>query len=158
MAPLMVLHLPLLSMKKYNDAVKFNLQFTSLDEIESMPDKLRWHRYHKGLYQFEVAEYLGVERQTYSGYEEPDRDFCPPEHIAKLTELYGVPAEDLTDEYNLFIYKGQGKQLIAKRKELGLTCEEYAARLGTSSGNLRKWEKDEVRMVKKTWERCFRTI
>ena len=106
--------------------------------------------------QKEVAEQIGIDRNTYIHYEEYGRDYYPIEHMEKLAELYDVPVEELLDGYNLFLYKGQGEQIQKIRQGLGLTQKQYAQRLGVSFDNLRKWEQNRVRIYKSTWEKHFR--
>ena len=50
-APLQILQFPVVLPHKFQDAEKFNLQFSDFSEITEMPDKLRWLRYQKGLRQ-----------------------------------------------------------------------------------------------------------
>ena len=45
---------------KFQDAEKFNLQFSDFSEITETADKLRWFRYQKGLRQRDVADYAGI--------------------------------------------------------------------------------------------------
>ena len=64
----------------------------------------------KGLRQRDAADYAGIDRSTYIHYEEAGRDFYPKEHMEKLAELFEVPLEDLLDDYNLFLLRGQGRR------------------------------------------------
>ncbi len=155
-APLLLLRIRFLSAKKIADAKKFNLEYDELTQSISLADKLRWHRYHKGLLQKDVAEYLEIDRRTYIHYEAEEKDFYPVEHMEKLAELYGVPVEEFLDEYNLFLHNGQGKQIIAARKNLNMTQQAFADKLGVRLDALKKWEKDRVVMHKSTWEKYFK--
>ena len=154
-APLQILRFPLLAPRKLLDAQKFNIRYTDPSQIAEIADKLRWYRYQHALMQKEVAEHIGIDRNTYIHYEEYGRDYYPIEHMEKLAGLYGVPVEDLLDEYNLFLYKGQGEQIQKIRQGLGLTRKQYAERLGIPLDNLKKWEQDRVRIYKSTWEKHF---
>lgn len=109
----------------------------------------------KGLLQRDVAEYVGMDRSTYSSYEEMGRDYYPIDHMRKLAELFEVPLDALLDEYNLFLYNGQGKQIKAMRAARKMTQAEYARRLGVPIGNLKQWEIDRVKIFKSTWERIM---
>ena len=40
--------------------------------------------------------------------------------MEKLAELFEVPLENLLDDYNLFLLRGQGEQIKAIRQRLGL--------------------------------------
>ena len=114
---------------KFQDAEKFNLQFSDFSEITETADKLRWLRYQKGLRQRDVADYAGIYRSTYIHYEEYGKDFYSPKHMEKIAQLFEVPVERLLDDYNLFLRNGQGKQIKAIRMKLGLTQREYEAYL-----------------------------
>ena len=151
-----ILRFPLLAPRKLLDAQKFNIRYTDPSQITEIADKLRWYRYQHALMQKEVAEQIGIDRNTYIHYEEYGRDYYPIEHMEKLAELYDVPVEELLDGYNLFLYKGQGEQIQKIRQGLGLTQKQYAQRLGVSFDNLRKWEQNRVRIYKLTWEKHFR--
>ena len=137
------------------EAEKFNLRYSDPSQIDNTPDKLRWYRYQKGLLQRDVAEYVGMDRSTYGSYEEIGRDYYPIDHMRKLAELFDVPLEALLDEYNLFLYNGQGKQIKAMRAARKMTQAEYAQRLGVPIGNLKQWEIDRVKIFKSTWERIM---
>lgn len=69
-APLQILQFPVILPHKFQDAEKFNLQFSDFSEITETADKLRWLRYQKGLRQRDVADYAGIYRSTYIHYEE----------------------------------------------------------------------------------------
>ena len=100
-APMQILQFPVILPHKFQDAEKFNLQFSDFSEITETADKLRWLRYQKGLRQKDVADYAGIDRSTYVHYEEPGKDFYPPEHIERIARLFEVPVETLLDDYNL---------------------------------------------------------
>ena len=108
-APLQILQFPVILPHKFQDAEKFNLQFSDFSEITETADKLRWLRYQKGLRQRDVADYAGIDRSTYIHYEEGGRDYYPKEHMEKLAELFEVTLEDLLDNYNLFLLRGRRK-------------------------------------------------
>ena len=155
-APLQILQFSVILPHKFQDAKKFNLQFSDFSEITETADKLRWLRYQKGLRQRDVADYAGVDRSTYVHYEEYGKDFYPPEHMERIARLFEVPAETLLDDYNLFLRKGQGEQIKAIRTKLGLTQREYADKLGVSLGSLKQWEQNRKQIFKSTWERYFK--
>lgn len=152
----MILKIRLVAAKRISDAERFNLEFSDPSEITQIADKLRWYRYQKGLLQENVADYVGMERSTYSGYEEYGRDRYPIEKMLKIAELLEVPVEELLDEYNRFLYHGQGRQIKELRDKLHLTQKELAERMETSVTNIKKWEQDRVKMQKSTWEKYFK--
>ena len=143
-APLQILQFPVILPHKFQDAEKFNLQFSDFSEITETADKLRWYRYQKGLRQRDVADYAGIDRSTYIHYME------------KLAELFEVPLEDLLDDYNLFLLRGQAEQIKAIRLKLGLTQKAYAAQLGVPLQKLKRWEQSKVQIFKSTWEKYFK--
>ena len=155
-APLQILQFPVILPHKFQDAEKFNLQFSDLSKITETADKLRWLRYQKGLRQRDVADYAGIYRSTYIHYEEYGKDFYSPKHMEKIAQLFEVPVERLLDDYNLFLRNGQGKQIKAIRMKLGLTQREYADRLGISLCNLKQWEQNRKQLFKSTWEKYFK--
>ena len=76
---------------KFQDAEKFNLQFSDFAKITETADKLRWLRYQKGLRQRDVANYAGIDRSTYVRYEEYGKDFYPLEQMEKIAQLFEMP-------------------------------------------------------------------
>lgn len=118
--------------------------------------QLRWYRYRHALIQSEVADRIGVDQKTYMRYEEYGRDYYPIEHMQKLAGMYDVPVESLLDDYNLFLYHDQGRQIRKRRLSQKLTQKAYAANLGVSLDKLKNWEENRVRMFKSTWEKYFR--
>ena len=155
-APLYVHSFQLVQPHFHVDAEKYNMAYSDLSEIESMADRLRWCRYRKGMLQREVADFLGIDRSTYMSYEENVRDLYPLENMEKLAELYSVPIMSLLDEYNMFLYRGQGKQIKALRKAYGMTQKQFAEMLEISRGTLKDWENDKAHMFKSSWERYFK--
>lgn len=137
--------------KKVSEAQKFALKFSTADKIETVADKLRYYRHQKGLYQFDVADYLGIERSTYIDYENPDRDYYSAEVMEKLADLFCVDVYDLLDDYNKFLYDGQGRNIKELREKLNITQEELAKEMNVSLLKVKRWEQDEVRMFKFTW-------
>lgn len=135
------------------EAEKFNLLYTDPSQIDNTADKLRWYRYHHDLLQRDVADYAGLDRSTYSGYENTTRDYYPIEKMQKIAELFAVSVTDLLDEYNLFLYNGQGRQIKEMRQQRQMTQAEYARHLGVPFDTLQAWEQDRVRISKQTWSR-----
>ena len=154
-APLLVYSFELLAPHHLVESEKFNIRFSDPKEITEMADKFRWYRYKKALLQREVADYIGIDRSTYVGYEKTGRGYYPIEHMEKLVTLFGIPVTDMLDGYNRFLYDGQGRQIRERRKHLGMTQREYAALLGVPLGALKRWEQNKVRIFKSTWERYF---
>ena len=66
-APLYIHKFRLIVPHKLLESQKFNQKYHSYDEIENIPDRLRWCRHHLGLMQIEAAELLGITRGMYTG-------------------------------------------------------------------------------------------
>ena len=152
-APLYIHSFRLVQPHTLVEAEKFNLIYTDPTQIDNIADKLRWYRYQHGLLQRDVADYAGLDRSTYSGYENTRRDYYPIEKMQKIAELFAVPVTDLLDEFNLFLYNGQGRQIKEMRRRRQMTQVEYARRLGVPFGTLQGWEQDRVQIRKQTWRR-----
>ena len=133
------------------EAQRFNLLFPNPESCTHVSDKLRYYRYQNNLFQSDVAEYVGMDRGTYSSYEEYERDCYPIENMQKIAKLFGVPVTELLDDYNLFLYNGQGQQVKKIRKSLHLTQAEFAKMMGVQTGMVKRWEQNKVRMFKGTW-------
>lgn len=155
-APLITHSFPLLAPHHILESEKFNIRYTEPTQIDNIPDKLRWYRYHHAMLQKEVADYIGINRRTYISYEETGRDYYPIEDMKKLSELYSVSVTELLDDYNMFLYNDQGKQIRDNRMKLHMTQSEYATMLGVKLSNLKQWERNRVRMFKSTWEKYFK--
>ena len=100
--PLILLSFPLFAPHTLVEAEKFNIRYPSPDMITNTADKLRWYRYRKALLQRDVADYAGIDRTTYSSYEEIGRDYYPLDKMELIAELLDVPVTELLDDFNLF--------------------------------------------------------
>jgi len=140
------------------DAEKFNIDYPDPTQLDSTADKLRHYRYKKGLLQREVAEYANIERTTYSDYEDTERDYYPLDVMEQIAEVLEVEIIELLDEYNMFLFLGQSRQIKQFRKSLGLTQKVLAAQLGVNKTTYKRWEYGKVRMSKATWQKIFYEI
>ena len=123
------------------------------EKLTTVSDKLKWYRYQNGLLQSQVAKAIGVNRTTYSHYEENALESYPPDKLSKAAELFGIDVTALLDEYNLFLYYGQGAQIKRLRKSMKLTQSQFAKCLNTPLGTLKKWEQNRVSIQKKTFKK-----
>ncbi|MCL2573822.1 MAG: helix-turn-helix domain-containing protein [Defluviitaleaceae bacterium] len=121
----------------------------------TIADKLRYYRHRNGLLQREVADYVGIERTTYSAYEEDGRDYYPYDTLQRIAEFLKVKATDLVDDYNTFLRDGQAHQVKALRNKMKMTQAEFAAHFDITKEQIKKWEQGKARMTKKFWERIF---
>lgn len=142
--------------QKLTDAEKFNIQYPNPEMITTTADKLRYYRYKKSLLQREVAEYAEINKNTYIHYENPDHDYYPIDKLSRIAELLEVDITDLLDEYNQFLYNGQGWQIRKIRKSKGLTQYQFGKLYGVSAGAVKQWENGKVRVSKGTWENFLR--
>ena len=154
-APRYTHRVPLRRAKRQCDAALCNLQYRRLEDIPTTAEKLRWLRCQRNLFQVEVANYAGLRRSTYVGYEEGVRDSYPMDKLAKIAALFGVPVDDLLDEYNDFLTR-QAEEVRVIRKGLGLSQEQFAEVLGVSESAVRRWESGRAKMTKGMWERVGR--
>ncbi|MDE5564125.1 MAG: helix-turn-helix domain-containing protein, partial [Oscillospiraceae bacterium] len=120
----------------------FLIENPTPQDLTTISDKLRWHRIRIGMFQKDVAAIMDVDRQTYSNFEMNVLKYYPLDKLKRAAELFGVDVTELLDEYNLFLYRGQGEQLRVLRARLGMTRIEFAAQLGIPVGTLKQWECD----------------
>jgi transcriptional regulator with XRE-family HTH domain len=126
---------------------EFLQHYPTPDLLNTTADKLRWYRLDNGYLQSEIADMIGVYRSTYIHYEEPSRKFYELDKLQLLADLYKVEIEYLLDDYMLFLYRGQDKQLKALRKELGLTQRQFADMVGVRYISLKQWEQERCVML-----------
>lgn len=135
---------------------RFNIRYTDPANIVTVADKLRYYRHKKALLQKDVAEKTGIHLANYSAYEQEERKIPYPfDKLSKVAELFGVAITDLLDQYNLYLYNGQGRQIRALRQSLGLTKEEFGNLYGFHAYTVNKWENDRIQMLKSTWVKLF---
>lgn len=155
-APLYIHSFQLLQPRKLLEAERFNIQYTDPSNIATVADKLRYYRHKKALRQRDVAEKTGIHLATYCAYEQEDRKIPYPfDKLSKIAELFGVEITDLLDQYNLFLYNGQARQIRTLRQSLGLTKEEFGKLYGFHAHTVNRWEKDTIQILKSTWEKLF---
>ena len=155
-APLCVISFRVSSPHRLQDAQQLLRKYRSYDEITFVPDRLRWQRHRLGMMQKEVAHRVGITRAVYFGMEDGTVDCWQIETVDKLSKLFSIPLTDLLDEYNRFLYEGQGKSIETLRKESGLGKKAFARSLGISHNLLREWEQEAKCVSKNSWERYFK--
>lgn len=155
-APLYIHSFRLLQPRKLLEAQRFNIQYSSPAEIATVADKLRYYRHKKALRQQDVADKAGIHRATYCAYEQEDRKIpYPLDKLSKVAELFNIEITALLDQYNLFLYNGQGQQVRALRQSLGLTKEEFGKLYGFHAHTVNQWQNDRIQMLKSTWGKLF---
>ena len=136
-------------------AAKFIELYKSPGQIHTVSDKLRYYRYEKGLMQKDVADLAGISRSTYLRYEEGGRDSYSLDIIKRIADVFSVPATELLDDYNLFLFNGQGRQIIEFREMKNMTQAELAEELGINTRILKKWELEKSKISKIMWEKLI---
>ena len=104
-----------------------------------------------------MAELLKIDRSTYARYESGTLTSYPINAIQKCAEIFGIEADKLLDEYNRFIFEGQGEQVKRKRLETSLSQGEFGKIYGVSKNTVRRWENDSIKMSRKLWEKIFKS-
>lgn len=131
------LHVPFNTLRNHIRIELFLRNNPTPENLTHTADKLRWYRYSKGIHQTDVAEYAGIDRSTYIRYESGDLDFYPIEKLKLIAQLYNIDVTELLDEYNMFLYKGQGQKIRALRKSMGLTRNQFGSLFNLSSSNIK---------------------
>lgn len=141
---------------KLTEGQKYLQEHPNPEKLNHTSDKLRWYRYKKSLLQREVAEYAGIDRTTYIHYECVEHNYYPIDKLERIAKLFEIDVVDLLDEYNRFLYEGQGWQIRAIRKSMGMTQYQFGKLIGVSTGAVKRWESGKVRVTKRMWERVFK--
>ncbi len=142
----------MLQPRSMKEKEKFNIQCSHPNLIEEISDKLKYYRYRKSLHQFQVADYIGVDRTTYSSYEAGMVGY-PLDKLALLAKLFEIDIVDLLDDYHRFLFLGQGQQVLAFRKNCKLTQELLGEILGVHRKTIMRYEKEEHQMSREVWGR-----
>ncbi len=106
-SPLFIISCPIYSPHHLLEAGIMNLVYSDTSKLIRISDKLRYYRHKKALLQRDVADYAGIERTTYSSYEEGSRVYYPKEVMEKIADILDVDLSSISDDYNMFLYKGQ---------------------------------------------------
>ncbi len=146
-----MLHLP----PRISEADAFMLLYHSPDELSTTAEKLKYFRLKNHLHQDTIAKYLQIKRGTYASYEDTLRDYYPIEHLQKLADFYHVPIESLLDDYNRFLYNGQGYAIRSLRKSQHLTQQSFAHQMNVSVITIQKWENEICKISKNTYLKLF---
>ena len=99
-APLCIHTFQLIAPHRLLGAQLFNQQYHSYDEIENVPDRLRWCRHHMRLMQKEVAERIGESRGHYIDFEVGNVDYYPKGIVDRLADLYHIPVDDRNPRFS----------------------------------------------------------
>jgi len=134
------------------EAQAFYRMYHSYADIPNPWDRLRWCRYGLDLLQKEVAAMVGMEEWLYQDLESGafHRSFTP-ELADKLAALYGIPVEDILDDYTLFLHQGGGAFLRRYREAKGWNRQQLADHAKVSRTSIRCWENGQKTISQK----CF---
>jgi Predicted transcriptional regulators len=154
-APFYICSFPFERPLKFTDSQNFFEQYSNPKELKSTADKLRYFRYKKSFLQRDIADSVGIDRSTYIDYESAGRDYYPVEKLQKIAELLEVDVIELLDDYNRFLFDGQGRQIRTLRKKLGLTQYQFGKLNGVNVTTIKRWEGDKVIIFKSTWKKLF---
>ena len=138
------------------EATQFNQRYRRYEEIDNVPDRLRWCRHSKGLMQMEVADKVGMTHSVYKAIEEGFTQHIQPEMVERLAQFYGVPVTDFLDEFNHFLYDGQAVRIRAYRESFGMGKKHFAKYTGIPLSSVREWEAERKRISRRSWERYFK--
>ena len=152
LTPLYILQVPLAGPHTTSEAQAFFHMYHSYSEITNPSDRMRWCRYGLDLLQKEVAAMVGMEEWLYRDLESGafHRSFTP-ELADKLAALYGIPVEDILDDYTLFLHRGGGAFLRRYREAKGWNRQQLADHAKVSRTSIRCWESRQKTISQK----CF---
>lgn len=143
------------SYQNYTKIQSFLNQYKNTNEIQHTSDKLKWYRYKKSMFQQDIADYLKIDRSTYIRYEHGEMDYYPIDKLKSIAELFHIDVTDLLDDYNRFLYDGQGQQIRTLRKNMGLTQYQFAEKYGINTSTVKHWENNSCTISKNIWEKIF---
>ena len=152
LTPLYILQVSLAGPRTTVEAQAFYRMYHSYADIPNPWDRLRWCRYGLDLLQKEVAAMVGMEEWLYRDLESGTfhRSFTP-ELADKLAALYGIPVEDILDDYTLFLHRGGGDFLRRYREAKGWSRQQLADHAKVGCTSIRTWENGQ----KSISHKCF---
>ena len=98
---------------------------------------------------------VGMEEWLYQDLESGafHRSFTP-KLADKLAALYGIPVEDILDDYTLFLHRGGGDFLRRYREAKGWSRQQLADHAKVGRTSIRCWETGQKTISQK----CFRLL
>lgn len=155
-SPLCLHTFRLLAPRRLLDAQLFIQKYRRYEDINSVPDRLRWCRHSKGLTQEEVANAVGIYKRSYAKLELEHKETPSLDKMERLAAFFEIPISDLLDDYNLFLYRGQAQQVREHREKLGLNVPQFALHYKINPENVYAWESDAKVISRKMWQMCFK--
>ena len=138
------------------EAQRLYRQYPSYADADTAAARLRWCRLRAGLLQREVAAAVGIADACYTDLEHGKPDRLPAGLVDRLAAFYGIPADDLLDNYNRFLYRGPAQQLRAWKEQSGLTWEAFCRQTGIPSASLSAWLRGKKCVSRASWEKYFK--
>ena len=155
-APLYIHSFVLCTPRKILEATQFNQRYHRYEEIDNVPDRLRWCRHNRALLQKDVAGMVGINRNTYMNMESGATKQVPVEVTQKLADFYDVPMTDFLDGYNRFLYDGQVERIRKYRESTGLGRKPFAREKGIPIRSFLEWESGRKVVSQNSWEKYFK--
>ena len=132
-------------------AGRYNLLYKSPEQLDTVPQKLKYYRHKCLLHQEDVAKRVNMSRKRYISFEAERHDYYPIEVLEKLAGFYHIPTENLMDDYHLFLYHEPGKTIRQFRKKKHYTQQQLADLMGVWKSTVRNWEGGRSQITKKNY-------
>lgn len=113
----------------------------------SFGENIKKQRLALGMTLEEVADKVGVTRQTMSRYETGKINNYSPETISKIAEALDTTAACLIGYDESEISTGIGEKIKALRLKNGLTLDEIAQKIGVNNATVSRWETGEIKAI-----------
>lgn len=151
-------HFRLCAPKRILESQQLHRKYRQYEEVDNVPDRLRWCRHCKGLTQAEAAQLLDVSKSTYLAFESGTAQSIPLPVVEKLSDCYGMPMTDFMDEFTHFLQDGQAERIRSYRERLGLGKKPFARAMGIPIRSLQAWESGSKQISRKSWETYFKGL
>ena len=131
--------------------------FCSINKMQKISEKMRYHRLKAELSHNEVEKISGISKRTIYRYE---NDLVKEENmrvnvLKKLAQLYHLDKYAFCTDYHIFIDNNPGIQLKEYRKRNGLSQKDLAHYLGINKGIVQHWEQGINKPPKEIWRQLF---
>lgn len=137
---------------------KFNVEVTDIKQLHTIGERLRFLRYKNNLLQTDVAAVLGIHPSSYINYESENKPQYSNNVLIKLAEFYKVDIEDIMDDYQIFLYRGQGRQIKLLREATGMNRAAFEKELGFPKGILKEWESERQVISRKSYNKLKKSM
>lgn len=155
-APQYIHRFELCTPRKLTDATQLSLHYDSYEEIQKVPDRLRWCRHSRELTQVQAANIAGVTKSVYADIESGITQYIPMTMMEKLADYYARPVTDFMDEFRRFLVDGQAQRIVTYRERMNMGRKAFSRYTGVPLSSLREWENGRKVISRKCWERYFK--